>query len=208
MSAVEIQPVDEPRSRLGTPVWEIARLYPTQGHWSEESYLALHTNQLVEFTHGVLEFLEMPTRKHQLMVAHLYQRLLVYITQRQLGEVHFAPLRIRVASETIREPDVVFLANHRLPEDKTVPPEGADLAMEVVSPSAESRQRDLVDKRHDYAEAGIAEYWIIDSEASTITVLGLQGSAYIELGSYGPGQLAGSKLLPGLEFDVTEVLSA
>ena len=142
------------------------------------------------------------------MVARLYHRLLAYVTQRQLGEVHFAPLRIRIAPAVIREPDVVFLANHRLPEDKTIPPLGADLAMEVVSPSAESRQRDLVDKRQDYAEAGIAEYWIVDLETSTITVLGLEGSLYVELGTYGPGQQAISKLLPGLEFDVMDVLSA
>lgn len=30
--------VQEPRSRRGTPVWEIAHLFPYQGDWSEDAY--------------------------------------------------------------------------------------------------------------------------------------------------------------------------
>ncbi len=39
------------------PTWEIAHLFPEQGDWSEDEYLALNTNRLVEFTDGVLEVL-------------------------------------------------------------------------------------------------------------------------------------------------------
>jgi len=208
MRSVAKQPIEEPRSRRGTPVWELARLYPTQGHWSEEAYLAIHTNQLVEFNRGVLEFLEMPTRLHQLIVAFLYRHLFAFIQERKLGEVHFAPLRIRVAPDTIREPDVVFVSKKRLPKDKTVPPHGADLVIEVVSPSEESRKRDLIEKRRDYARAGISEYWIVDPESFTITVLALHGTKYEQAGKYKAGQTAASKLLPGFGIDVTEALSA
>jgi hypothetical protein len=34
------------------PVWEIAQLFPGQGQWGEEEYLALTTNHLVEFSQG------------------------------------------------------------------------------------------------------------------------------------------------------------
>ena len=40
---------------------------------------------------------------------------------------------------------------------------GADLVMEVVSDDAESRERDLQQKREEYAAADIPEYWIVDS---------------------------------------------
>lgn len=199
---------DSPRSRKGTPVWELARLYPCQGDWSEEEYLELHTNQLIEFNHGVLEFLEMPTRLHQLIVAFLYRSLYTYAQARKLGEVHFAPLRIRVAPETIREPDVAYFSRKKLPKDKTKPPLGADLVMEVVSPGEESRKRDLVQKRRDYSSAGIAEYWIVDPEQSSITVLSLHGDKYEQAGKYKSGQKAISRLLPGFEVDVGEALSA
>jgi hypothetical protein len=32
------------------PAWDIARLFPAQGEWSEEDYLELDTNRLVEFS--------------------------------------------------------------------------------------------------------------------------------------------------------------
>lgn len=37
------------------PTWEIADLFPAQGHWSEGDYLALETTRLVEFSHGYLD---------------------------------------------------------------------------------------------------------------------------------------------------------
>jgi hypothetical protein len=58
-------------TRQPEPTWEVAYLFPTQGSWSEEDYLSLHTNQLVEFSHGFLEVLPMPTTSHQLLVLYL-----------------------------------------------------------------------------------------------------------------------------------------
>src|SRR5438046_2969712 len=47
-------------TRTPEPTWEIAYLFPNQGHWSEEEYLALDGNQLVEFSRGFLEVLPVP----------------------------------------------------------------------------------------------------------------------------------------------------
>lgn len=43
------------------PTYEIAELFPTQGNWSQDEYLALDTNHLAEFSHGELEVLETPS---------------------------------------------------------------------------------------------------------------------------------------------------
>lgn len=44
---------------VGQPAWDLALLYPLQGHWSQEDYLALtdRTNWLIEFTAGKIEVL-------------------------------------------------------------------------------------------------------------------------------------------------------
>ena len=81
-----------------------------------------------------------------------------------------------------------------------------DLVAEVVSP--DDPARDLVEKRADYAEAGIAEYWIADPRAATIVVLTLQDGAYVEHGVYGRGATAQSPLLPGLAADVAACFDA
>jgi hypothetical protein len=63
---------------------------------------------------------------------------------------------------------------------------GADLVIEVVSP--DDPQRDLVTKRSEYAQAGIPEYWIVDPQTETITVLRLEDARYVEHGVFRPGR--------------------
>ncbi len=196
----------EPKSRRGTPTWEISRLFPEQGGWSEAEYLGLFTRQLIEFTDGVLEFLAMPTRTHQHLVQWFFLKLHGFVASRRLGEVHFAPLRIKMRPAKYREPDVVYLSMDRLAplKDMKEPPLGADLVVEVMSEGEENRQRDLDTKRLDYAEAGIPEYWIVDPEARTVTVLALEGREYFPRGVFGEGEVAESQLLPGFSVNVTE----
>jgi Uma2 family endonuclease len=196
----------EPKSRRGTPTWEISRLFPEQGGWSEAEYLGLFTRQLIEFTDGVLEFLPMPNRMHQRLAQWLFSRMNSFVDTRKLGEVYLAPLRVKLRSGKYREPDVVYLANARIAplKDMKEPPLGADLVVEVMSEGEENRQRDLDTKRNDYSEAGIPEYWIVDPEARTVTVLTLEGNEYFPRGVFGEGEVAESQLLPGFSVSVTE----
>lgn len=80
--------------------------------------------------------------------------------------------------------------------------------IEVVSEGQEQRDRDLVTKRKEYAEAGIAEYWIVDPEQQQITVLALSRKTYKQHGVFGPGQTASSRLLKGFSVEVNEVFAA
>src|SRR5207253_2015602 len=91
------------------PTWEVAYLFPAQGTWSEEEYLTLNGNRLVEFSQGVLEVLPVPTTSHQLVVAYLYGLLLAFVSGRDLGTVLFAPLRVRLWRRKFREPDIVVM---------------------------------------------------------------------------------------------------
>lgn len=60
----------------------------------------------------------------------------------------------------------------------------------------------------DYAEAGIPEYWIVNPEEETTTVLSLQGEAYVSHGIFRRGEVATSVLLAGFAADVSAVLDA
>lgn len=82
----------------------------------------------------------------------------------------------------------------------------ADLVVEIVSP--DKPERDLVEKRYDYAEAGIPEYWIVNPLDRTMTVLRLDGDAYVEHGVFGRGARATSALLPGFAVEVAAVFAA
>ncbi len=192
-------------SEFAEPAWEIARLFPNQGLWSEDDYLALKTNRLVEFSHGRVEVLPMPTDERQSIVAYLFS-ILSALAQAMGGKVLFAPLRLRLTSGKFREPDLVFLLKSNDARRHNEYWDGADLVMEVVSP--DDPDRDWITKRQEYAQAGIAEYWIVDPRSSTITVLRLSDGAYEEHGRFAPGVIATSTLLDNLKVDVAAVFSA
>ncbi len=189
----------------GEPAWEVATLFPAQGAWSEEEYLSLDTNHLVEFSHGHIEVLPMPSDKHQSIVFFLSALLGAY-ARKIGGKVLFAPLRLRLWPDKIREPDLLFLADANDPRRQNVYWTGADLVIEVVSP--DDPQRDLVTKRSEYAQAGIPEYWIVDPQRETITVLRLDGATYVEHGVFPRGEVATSAYYAGLQAPVNDVLDA
>jgi len=187
------------------PAWDIALLFPAQGAWSEEDYLNLDTNQLVEFSHGHIEVLEMPSRRHQLIVFFLARWLFDFLAARALGTVLFAPYRVRLWAGKIREPDIVFVSNAKADRMHEQYSDGADLIIEVVSGD---HQHDLIHKRREYAEAGIPEYWIVDPEVETITVLRLADGRYAEHGVFRRGDHANSPSLLGLALPVSETFDA
>ena len=189
----------------GEPAWEVATLFPAQGAWSEEEYLSLDTNHLVEFSHGHIEVLPMPSDKHQSIVFFL-SALLGAFARKSGGKVLFAPLRLRLWPDKIREPDLLFLADANDPRRQNAYWTGADLVIEVVSP--DDPARDLVTKRNEYAQAGLPEYWIVDPQMETITVLRLDGVAYVEHGVFPRGEVATSALYAGLQAPVSAVLDA
>jgi Uma2 family endonuclease len=182
-------------------------LAPLQGLWREDQYLKLtnQTNRLIEFTDGVIEVLPMPTREHQKILAYLYRSLFTFI-QSIGGLVLFAPLRIQVRPGKFREPDLLVLLNEHDPRNQDQFWLGADLVVEIVSP--DKPERDTKEKPRDYAEAGIAEYWIVNPLDETITVLTLHGHAYHEHGIFHRGESVMSALLGGFELGVDAILNA
>ncbi len=185
----------------------VLALEPLQGLWTEEQYLRLtdQTNQLIEFSDGTIEVLPMPTRKHQVILALLYELFLLFIRPRG-GKVLFAPLRLQISPGRFREPDLLLLLNRHDPRNQEAFWLGADLVVEIVSP--DNPTRDTVKKRAEYAEAGIPEYWIVDPQIDTITVLRLEDGRYTEHGVFRRGTTATSVLLVGFEVGVDLVFDA
>ena len=182
----------------------LEEILPPQGEWSEDEYLVLtdHRNRLVEFTDGFLEVLPMPTDKHQGILGFLYLVFLGFVEPRG-GKVRFSPLRMRVRPGKFREPDLLLLLSATDQRRQNRFWLGADLALEVVSD--EKPERDLIEKRVDYAEGRVPEYWIVNPRTETISVLRLARDAYEELGIYRRGQAAESALLAGFSVAVAAV---
>lgn len=52
--------VIQPQLKRPKPTYEIIDLFPAQGESTEEEYLALETNRLIELSKGNLEVLPLP----------------------------------------------------------------------------------------------------------------------------------------------------
>jgi Uma2 family endonuclease len=185
-------------------------LAPLQGLWTVEQYLRLtnQTSRLIEFTDGTLEVLPMPTKYHQAILRLLFLAFFP-VMQRTGGDVYFAPLRIQVRPGVLREPDLLLVLDKADPRAQDAFWLGADLVVEIVSP--DHPERDTEQKRREYAEAGIAEYWIVNplnQLDQTVTVLTLDGTSYREHGVFHRGQQATSKLLADFAISVDEVFDA
>ena len=180
---------------------------PPQGRWSDEDYLWLtdRCNRLIELTDGHVQELPVPTFTHQAVLAFLYRLFHAYLESRG-GVVMFSALRMRIREGKFREPDLLLLRDRSDSRCQDRYWLGADLVAEVVSP--DDPDRDVVEKRADYAESRIPEYWIVDPRDETITVLALEGEAYVEHGVYAAGDTATSRLLGGFAADVTAVFDA
>jgi Uma2 family endonuclease len=193
---------------LGEPVWELAYLFPNQGNWSEIEYLALNTNHLVELSHGCLIFPPMPDLRHQGIVGHLLTALYNHCEERGGGDVLPAPLPLKLGPGEYREPDLLYMTAEQSAAIVGDYPDRAEIVMEVVMGEAKDRDRDYLDKRRDYALAGIPEYWIVDPQEEVIIVLRLEGKEYTEHGRFVAGDVPTSALLLGFSVVVGDVWDA
>jgi Uma2 family endonuclease len=195
----------------GKLVWQAEGLeidlLPLQGLWTEEQYLRLtdQTNHFIEFTNGYVEVLPMPTRKHQAISRFLLLAFLAFVQPRG-GTVFYAPLRARISPGRFREPDLVLLLDVNDPRNQNAFWLGADLVVEIVSPDHVERDTNI--KRTEYAQASIPEYWIVNPEEETITVLTLMDRNYVTHGIFRREDMATSLLLQGFSVSVQGVCDA
>ena len=182
----------------------VLNLEPIQGLWTEEQYLKMteHSRRLLEFSDGCIEVLPMPTDKHQVISRFLFLALFAFVQQLG-GTVLYAPLRLQIRAGKFREPDLLLVCDAKDARRQNAYWLGADLVVEIVSP--DNPERDTIQKRADYAEAGIPEYWIVNPLDETISLLTLRGDAYAEHAVFRRGERAVSLILDGFSAGVDEV---
>lgn len=104
-------------------------------------------------------------------------------------------------------PDLVFVSddrwdsivgNHRFVA-------APNLVIEIVSPGSENRTRDFKAKRRLYGGYGVQEYWVVDSENSSVLVFRLQGTLLEQVSFLKHDDEITSPLLPGLVLKLGEV---
>jgi Uma2 family endonuclease len=160
--------------------------------------------QRYEIIDGELFVSPSPSVKHQRIVRSLLVLLDRFLRAGSLGEVLPAPIGVKLAEDTVPQPDLLVVLDENQQRVGTQAVHGLpDVVVEVLSPGTAAR--DLGVKRDRYELAGIPEYWIVDSESELVEVLALESGKYTLWGRFGLNDVLTSRVLAGLRIPLREV---
>ncbi len=143
---------------------------------------------------------------HQLIIQRLQIAFAKYLESNPIGTIVPGTGAIFSDYDAVI-PDRAFVRTERW--DQVVTGEeftGAlDLVIEVTSPGAENRRRDLLVKRQLYGKYGVAEYWVIDSDNRQVGVYRLQGQRLESAATFKNSDEIDTPLLPGFTLAVNTI---
>jgi len=145
-----------------------------------------------------------PSRKHQKVLLHFGLFLVEAVLKPGRGEVYYAPLDVKLWEDTVYQPDLLVVLREHADRLRATHVEGApDLVVEVLSPS--TAHLDLLEKRYDYARAGVREYWVVDPDTRRVELYVLEGERLVLVETaQGQGRIR-SRLIPGLDVNLEDL---
>jgi Uma2 family endonuclease len=157
-----------------------------------------------ELVRGRLVVREPPGTFHGNLSARLLMRLGRFAEANDLGEVFAQDTGFRIASDpdTVRAPDVAFVARDRLAAvaSRGYAPLAPDLVTEILSP--DDRPGDVIAKVAEWLAAGVKLAWVIDPDRRTARVYRPDGSV-TEVERH--GALDGEAVLPGFRCRLSDL---
>ncbi|MEA3340129.1 MAG: Uma2 family endonuclease [Chloroflexota bacterium] len=173
---------------------EEARQIARQKMTYEEFLAWANEDTLAEWVDGEVVMYSPASRRHQSIAGFLTSVMRSFVEQHDLGIVLNAPFQMKL--EHGREPDLLFVASGHLARLKETYLDGpADLVIEIISP--ESVARDRGTKFYEYAQGGVAEYWLIDPQVEWIEFYRLGEVGFYETVFSGREGVCHSEALPG-----------
>lgn len=170
---------------------------PEKERYTYADYAALPEGAPYQLIDGELVMTASPNTQHQRIIKRLLRVMDAFVEENSLGEVFVSPVDVYLSEADTPVPDLVFVAEERLGIVGAQKIEGApDLVVEVLSPS--TGYYDLRKKKRLYAEAGVAEYWIVDPIEESVEVHVNTGGAFdLHERAEGEGRVASSQVISG-----------
>jgi Uma2 family endonuclease len=142
--------------------------------------------------------------RHGAVAMRLGYRIAAHVDAHGLGRVYAAEtgFKIETGPDTVRAPDVAFIAKHRLPEvePRGYPNWAPDLAVEVLA--HDDHPADTLEKVAQWLKAGVRLVWVVDAEKRIARVYRADGSEQL----LGAGDvLDGEDVLPGFRCAVADL---
>ena len=171
---------------------------------TDADYMKTPEEEHCELIGGELVMFTTPPTYHQLVLSNLMYKVGVFVRERDLGRVYPVLTDVVLSDRDVVKPDILYVSKQRSHILTRENVRGApDLVVEILSPATAERDRTF--KLDLYAQHGVKEFWIVDPDAKTITVL-LQGEGRFEVsGIYEAGQSLRSPTLAGFSVTLEEI---
>jgi Uma2 family endonuclease len=173
---------------------------------AEELWELAQEGQAYELIKGELINVSPPGGEHGDITSEIILLLRGYAKKKNLGKVLTeSGFRIAAEPDTVRSPDVSFLAQDKIPAGglaKGFISGSPDLAVEVVSPNDTASQ--IQDKVQDYLAHGTRLVWVVYPQQRIVIVHYPDGTAKT---LHEADSLSGENVLPGFSCQVKEIFS-
>ena len=161
-----------------------------------------------ELLDGDLVVAPAPNLKRQRVLLALAMSSSRFVKEAGLGEVLLSPCDVVLSDTDVVQPDLLFISRGRghLVRNGDNVQGTPDLVVEILSPATADRDRGY--KRALYARHGVAEYWLVDPVAETISVHLPRNGSLVVTQVRGRGQTLRSPTLQGFEANPGDIFSA
>jgi Uma2 family endonuclease len=153
-----------------------------------------------ELIEGELYVSTAPGLPHQLVLVSLLAAFISYLKTNPIGKIVPGPGAVFSNFDAVI-PDLAFVSNERWSQIVANDRFNAapDIVIEVLSPGAENRRRDLAAKYRLYHKYGVQEYWVVDQENQSVLLYRYTKFDEVTLKS---SDRLRSDLLPGFEITI------
>lgn len=179
--------------------------------YSYADYLKWEIKERVELFKGFIHKMAAPARKHQAISRNLV-RIIDRHFEGKTCNWYFAPFDVRLTKFdklkdkeiiTVVQPDICVICDEKK-LDKRGCLGSPDLIIEIQSPG--NTKREMKDKFELYEEAGVREYWIVDSVQNFVLVYYLnEAGKYIGIKPFSEEETFNSVIFPDLEVDLNKI---
>jgi Uma2 family endonuclease len=179
--------------------------YQLEESFTYADYLSWDEDERYELIDGVPYMMAAPTVAHQAILSELFGAIWNFLNEKPC-KVFVAPFDVRLFPEedssdtTVVQPDIVVICDPSKLSDGKACRGAPDLVIEILSDSSVIMDRTV--KAEKYLEAGVKEYWIVNTEDLEVLVNVLTGERYA---STVYRDRVPSTVLPGLEIDLERV---
>ena len=178
---------------------------------SEFLEITVKSEAQYELIDGEIYYMASPSHAHQVAVREIFVQFYDFFRGKPCSPLT-APFDVRLKNDSpkfeddpnIVQPDILVICDSENIDEKGKYHGVPALVVEVLSPS--TRGKDMLKKLSLYANSGIREYWVIDTDHGSVIVYNLSVGDVLRVQQYAFGECIPSWFFEGLNVETERLI--